>query len=173
MISLTMTTTKVKCVSFDMEPGFWFIEQLDEIDEDMFYDLWWDEDEVKEMQARAAKVLDGSNKEDLPRGLEHCSLEGVQKRRHERSKASEAVLGEQLRQQALRACEGVQEIDGPELIAREYRKVSTIHQQLAYERAEQDAAEATGSSIRSGLVSAKQWFGSMRRLGSIRNLVPA
>ena len=168
-----MTTANIKCVSFDMEPYIWYIEQLDEIDDDMFYDLWWDEDEVKAMQSRAARVLDGSNKEDLPRGLEHCSLEGGQKRRHERSKASEAVLGEQLRQQALKACEGVDEIDGPELIAREYRKVSSEHQQLARERGEQDEAEATGSSLRSGLVSAKHWFGSMRRLGSARNLVQA
>ena len=145
-----------------MEPNFWYIEQLDDIDDDIFCDLWFDEDEVKAMTARAAKVLNGTNKEDSSRGLEHCSYTGGQRRRQERSKASEAVLGEQLRQQALQACEGAK--SDPELIAKEYRKVSSRHQELAYQRAAQDEADASGNSLRSSLTSVKNWFGSRRNL---------
>jgi len=164
---IIMASKSTRCVSFDLSPNYWYIEQLDDIDDDMFYDLWFDEDEIKAMQASAARVMSGNNKDDSPRGLEYHTFEGGERRRYERSKVSEAVLGEQLRQRAARDCEGTP-VD-PERIAVEYRKVSKHHQDLAYQRGTQDAADASGNPIRSGLT---KLYGSARNLfGSSRNLV--
>jgi len=155
---------KVKCVCFDNEPEVHFIETIDEIPDYIFESLWFNDDEMKGMIAAASKVIDGTNKEDLPRGLEHCSYEGAQRRRSERAKASEAVLGEQLRQKAAKACDDVVFANADELIAQEYRKVSKKQQDLAFDRACSDEAEATGKLFVRPLAGLKRWFASDRHL---------
>ena len=148
------------CVCFDLEPQVHEIESIDDLPDNIYHALWFTEAEMKGMIAAASQVLDGTNKDDAYRGLEHCSYEGAQRRRHERSKASEAVLGEQLRQQAAKACEDRVFANADELIAQEYRKVSQKQQELAYERAQQDEADASDNPkfFRKSLSVVKRWF---------------
>jgi hypothetical protein len=161
------TTTKVQCVCFDTEPDMYFIEQLAELDHDIIEALWYGGEEMKQIMADALTVLEGSNKEDLLRGLEHCTYEGQQRRRLERSKASEAVLGEQLRQQAAKALQETVYENSDELIAREYHKVSRKQQELAYKRGLSDAAEASDKLLAKPLSLVKNWwFRSDRHLVS-------
>ncbi|CAB9496952.1 expressed unknown protein [Seminavis robusta] len=154
---------KVQCVCFDAEPHVQFIEPVDELPDDILEACWYGEDEMKGMMQEASGVLDGSNKIDLPRGLEHCTYEGMQRRRAERSKASEAVLGEQLRQHAFKALDNAVVHNADELIAMEYRKVSQKQQELAYQRARSDAAEASDRFFHKPLSAVKNWFRSSDR----------
>jgi hypothetical protein len=159
--------TKVHCVCFDMEPDMYFIEQLEELDHGIVEALWYGDEEMELMMADALTVLEGKNKVDLPRGLEHCTYEGQQRRRLERSKASEAVLGEQLRQQAAKALHETVYKDSDELIAKEYHKVSRKQQELAYKRGLSDAAEASDKLLARPLSLVKTWwFRSDRHLVS-------
>ena len=157
-------TSRVQCVCFDLEPELHYIELREEIPETVAEDVWYDEDEMKDMIASATAVLSGKNTEDIPRGLEHYSYEGAQRRRQERSKASEAVLGEQLRQQAAKACEGTVFSNSDELIRDEYLKVSKMQQERAYERGRNDAAEAADNKLLHKLSFVKGWFSSDRQL---------
>ena len=156
---------RMQCVCFDLKPELHYIEMRDEIPEDVLEGVWYNEDEVKQMIASATGVLAGSNTEDAIRGLEHYSFEGAQRRRLERSKASEAVLGEQLRQQAAKACENKVFANADDLIRAEYVKVSQKQQELAYERAREDAAEASDNKfLHRSLSAVKKWFSSDRQL---------
>jgi hypothetical protein len=152
------TKQKVQCVSFDTQPDLYFIEELDELDHDIIEALWYCDEEMKQMIADAQTLLDGNNKEDLPRGLEHCTYEGQQRRRLERSKASEAVLGEQLRQQAAKALQETVCENSDELIAKEYHKVSRKQQELAYKRGLNDAAEVSEKLLARPLNAVKNWW---------------
>lgn len=155
---------KIHCVCFDLEPELHYIELREELPEVIIEAVWYDEDDMKAMIAAATAVLAGTNTEDAPRGLEHYSYEGAQRRRAERSKASEAVLGEQLRQQAMKACENAVFRDADELIRQEYIKVSTKQQEKAVQRARTDEAEASDNKLLHRLSSFKNWFSSDRQL---------